>query len=66
MYEFVLWMCLLSAPDCDAWNGPTHMSMTGYVQSKEDCESKWKESLMVPDPEGMKARHICRPFQEPL
>jgi hypothetical protein len=45
MYELVLWMCLVSAPDCDMQRGPTHMSTTLYVESKEACEETWKRSL---------------------
>ena len=66
MYEFVLWMCLQTKPDCPVWQSFDNKVMVFPSKSLQECEAQWKETLEVPDPEGMKSYHKCQPVEESL
>ena len=66
MYEFILWMCLVQSPDCPVYNSVQHMVRIFPEHSMQECEASWKDSLAVPDPEGMKSYHKCQPVSEDL
>lgn len=66
MYEFILWMCVAGAPACPVYNSVQNRVMIKQEKTKEDCETEWKNSLTIPDPEGMKSYHKCQPVSEDL
>jgi hypothetical protein len=66
MYEFILWACLVTSPDCPVYASVGHHVMIFPEQTKEECEADWKKSLTVPDPEGTKTYHVCQPVEQPL
>ncbi len=66
MYEFILWMCLATQPECPVWNAYGNFVLIFPTKDRADCEAAWKESLAKPDPDGKKSRYICQPITEPL
>ncbi len=66
MYEFIFWMCLLASPECPLWKSVNNIVIVKPVESMQACESMWLESVAIPDPEGMKSRHICQPITESI
>lgn len=66
MYEFILWSCLLSAPNCPVYNSVNHIVLVFPTPSRDACEEMWKESLEIPDREGVKSYHKCEPVNEDL
>ena len=66
MYEFILWMCLAQTPECHVWQSVKNQVFIAPADSMSACEEQWKQSLAVPDPEGMKSRHICQPVEQPI
>jgi hypothetical protein len=67
MYEFVLWMCLQEQPECPVYmSEPNRLVEVFKAESRQACEALWADSLKLPDPKGLKSRHVCQPIAEPL
>jgi hypothetical protein len=66
MYEIILWVCLLTAPNCPSYNAVNHRVMVFPTSSMDECEQLWKDSLNIPDPKGTKSYHKCEAVEEPL
>lgn len=66
MYEFVLWMCLTTSPQCDIAHSVGHVVRIYPAESEADCDRQWKESLEEPDPNGMKSRYKCVPIKDDI
>lgn len=66
MYEFILWMCLLTQPQCNYWQAAQHKVLIFKETSKDECEQAWLKSLETPDPNWLKSRYLCQPITEPL